>query len=163
MIHIFADKQGIIESIYYIPITGATLDIEGLPSDLVSNIQFNKYIIKDGQLVIRPDFIPAPDDYWANSDNYDIVNFIPVKKTDNTNSIQWKEAGWKYRLKITYKQLIDIADKYPEMLVGLNTEPKNPKYRMKDFIYVYLNNIGNSEKSILASLNIIIENKPHIS
>jgi hypothetical protein len=71
----------------------------------------------------------------------------------------WEEPDWIYRIFVSTQNTIIIADQYPEMLVNLNTPPRNPKIIVPEGSVIYLNNIGESEMQLLGALDIVIENK----
>jgi hypothetical protein len=106
----------------------------------------------------------APDDILKYAGEYTIIS--EELQPDSTYNAffqlrnHWQEPNWNYRIKVTTEQLIVIADQFPEMLVALNTEPKNPKYKEVEHTVVYLNSIGDGESYIFNQLGITIENKP---
>jgi hypothetical protein len=121
------------------------------------NIQL-AHNIEDAVLVVN-----APDDIMAyGSEKYGIVSYnAETKEAVFINKIQWLEPEWQYRANITNEQLMEIADKYPELLVSLNTEPKNPKYKMPTGSIIYFNTFGKNEQYIFNELGIVKENKPN--
>lgn len=106
--------------------------------------------------------INAPDDIMVfGSVKYRLDSYNDItKEAVIFDKKVWLEPDWKFRAFFTTEQTLFIADNYPEMLVILNTEPRNPKFIVTGGSWVYFDNINIQTGYLLSGLGVEIESKP---
>jgi len=104
-------------------------------------------VLVNGDTKVKSIDLPLDAEHWA--EEYDIM--------------EWHEPEWSMRMFVDNEKVKAISSEFPQLLLGLNVEPRNPRYNYTDGMMIYLRTLNPDEMAVLARFEITeksIEHKP---